>query len=314
MPLAPLDFGPAQRSGSQELGGASPIAMNVVVDKTGAVRRRPGVQAYATAPASVVDASGVCLLHESSSGLLYAVGNDPGTKSVYSITGGVATDISATSGVLIVGARRPTVAETEAMVVFAGGSTPVRVEFATGITADLGGTPPMGSHVIANNSRLLLNDAITNLGRITYSAQAAGSSIAGHETWSGITSGFFSAEARPDPIVALHENTNEVYAWGTTSMQYFAPDASDTYAPVTTTENGCCAPYSIVKVDQAFAWLDHQRRFVLSDGRSLKAISEDIQQTLNDMTTVSDCYGYRVHLGPVESLVWTFPTDGRTFA
>jgi hypothetical protein len=73
------------------------------------------------------------------------------------------------------------------------------------------------------------------------------------------------------------------------------------------------APYSVIKRDQAFAWFDDRRRFVLSDGRSVEVLSGAIQQTLDDMGTVSDCFGYRVHLGPIDCLVWTFPTDGRTF-
>lgn len=316
MPTAPIDFGPAQASGSQELGGASPIAMNVVVDKAGVVRRRPGVQSYSVAPGSAVDAAGICMVYEASDGFLYAVSADAALKQVYAITGGVATDISAAAGIYITGTgSRPTVAETEAMLVFACGGAPVKAEFGTGATALLGGSPPIGTHIIANNARLLTNNTVSDLGLINYSGTATGSSITGHETWTGLEAGFFSAESRPDAVVALHENTNEVYAFGTTSMQYFGPDADTVYAPVTTTENGCAAPYSVIKVDQAFAWLDHQRRFVLSDGRSLQSLSTPaIQQTLNDITTVSDCYGYRFHSGPVECLVWTLPTDGRTFA
>lgn len=315
MPSAPINFGPDQQSGSHELGGASPIAMNVVVDKTGTVRRRPGVQSYAAAPGSVVDAAGICLVHEGADGALYAVSNDAALKQVYAIVGGVATDISATSAVYVVGGRRPTVAETEAMLVLAGGNQMVKVEFTAMQTAVLGGSPPIGSHVLANSARLLTNNTISDLGLINFSGTATGSSVTGHEEWVGDTAGFFSAESRPDAVVALHENTNEVFAFGTTSMQYFGPDADTVYAPITTTENGCPAPYSIIKVDQAFAWLDHQRRFVLSDGRSLQSLSTPaIQQTLNDIGTVSDCYGYRFHSGPVECLVWTFPTDGRTFA
>lgn len=314
MPTEPINFGPSQKSGLDALGAASPIAMNVCVDKNGTVRRRPGIQAYAAAPAGVVDASGIALLHETANGRLYAVGGGL-LKEVYQVSAGAALDLTLVSGVDVgAGGLRITVAETEAMVAFADGGPPVKVEFSAAATAYLGGSPPPGSHVIANSSRLLMNDPVTQKGQVFFSGTAAGSSVAGHETWSVPTGGFFSAESRPDPVVALHENTNEVFAFGRTSMQYFAPDAQTTYAPVTTTENGCAAPYSVIKADQAFSWLDHQRRFVVSDGRSLSVLSDDIQQTLADMSTVSDCYGYRFAAGPVECYVSTFPTDGRTFA
>lgn len=314
MPTGPISFGPQQKTGQDELGQASPIAMNVCVDKQGTIRRRPGIQAYAGAPVTTVDASGVVALCEVASGVLYAVGNGAALKNVYQVTAGGAVDITTVSGIDLAGGRRPTIAETEAMIVLADGGPPVKVEFTAGQTTLLGGSPPPGSHVIANSSRLLMNDPVTQKGQAFFSGTAAGSSIAGHETWTIPTGGFFSAESRPDPIVALHENTNEVFAFGRTSMQYFAPDAQVTYAPVTTTENGCSAPYSIIKADQAFSWLDHQRRVVVSDGRSLSVLSDDIQQTLVDMGAVSDAYGYRFSSGPVECYVTTFPTDGRTFA
>lgn len=181
----------------------------------------------------------------------------------------------------------------------------------------LGGSPPSCTHIVANAGRLLVNQPNGDFpGRISYSSTAFGSTITGHEEWSvGTgTAGFFTAEARPDKVVALYESTNEVFAWGTSTLQVFAPDATNVYTPLPTKEYGCMAAYSVIKRDQAFAWLDDRRRFVLSDGRSFEVLSGPIQQTLDDMATVSDCFGYRVHHGSVDCLVWTFPADGRTFA
>lgn len=314
MPEAVIPMGPSQND-AEELGGATPIAMNVVVDKAGVVRRRPGIQSYSPAPSTSVDASGISLLHETEGGVLYALNNHPTQKSVYRIAGGAAVDVSAFTGFRVNGIHRPTVAETEAMLVFAAGEEPTKLLFSTGQTTMLGGSPPKASHVIANSSRLLLNNTTPGLlGTINYSEPALGSSIAGHETWVGLNAGSFQAEARPDIVPALHENTSEVFAFGRTSLQYFAPDASTVYAPVTTREHGLAAAYSVIKADQAFVWLDHQRRIVASDGRSLKVLSDPIHTTLNDMSVVEDCYGYRVHTGFSECLVFTFPADGRTFA
>lgn len=313
MALGPIPFGPSQKQ-AEELAGAPPYNFNVVVDKVGAIRRRPGLRTYSEATASVVDANGIALLHAAENGSLYAVGNHPTNKSIYRVTAGGSLDLTTTTGYKLQGTNRPTVAETEAMLVFAAGDYPAKLEFSTSQTSALGGSPPQATHVIANASRLLLNNVANFLGRISYSAQAAGSSITGHETWSGIDAGFFTAEARPDPVKALHENTNEVFGFGRTSLQYFTPDGTTVYAAVTTKESGIAAPYSVVKVDQNFAWLDHQRRLVMSDGRSLQVLSDDIHKDLLGMTTVEDCYGYRVLTGTSESLVWKFPSDGRSYA
>lgn len=314
MPTLPIPFVPLQESGSEPLAGASPVAMNVVLDGKGAVRRRPGIAAYSGAPSSVIDSDGIEGLYVTAGGILYAVGSGAPGSSIYAVTAGGAANLSAGPGTDLRGGRRPVIAETEALLVLAAGAEIQKVDLATYQSARLGGSPPTASHVIANASRLLSND-MTVRSRVRYSDQAAGSSIEGHETWdtSG-TSGFFSAESRPDPIVALHENTNEVFAFGSTTVQGFAPDPANTYATVMALEHGCAAPYSVVKIDQRFAWLDDRGRFVLSDGRGAQVVSSPaIQQTLHDMATTSDCRGYRVHHGPVDCLVWTFPTDGRTF-
>ncbi len=312
--IGPIAFGPSQQAGSEQLGGAMPMAMNVVIDKAGVVHRRPGVQAYSGAPATVVDADGITGLVETQGGNLYAIGGHPTQKPIYQVTGGGFVDVSATTGYKLQGAFRPVIAETEAMLAMTAGDVPLKLQFSTGLTSALGGTPPTATHVVANSSRLLVNSYPNDRGVIYYSGLAAGTSISGHETWSGLTSGFFSAEARPDPISALWENTSEVFAFGRTSLQYFSPDSTTVYAPVTTTEHGCAALYSIVKVDQSFAWLDHQRRFVMSDGRKLEVIGELRHILEAPVDDVSTCYGYRVHVGYVECLVWTFPEDGRTVA
>jgi hypothetical protein len=312
MPEAVIPFGPTQ-SDAEPLGGAAPSAMNVCVDKAGVVRRRPGIQALAASP-GIVDAQGVVLLHQTEAGDLYAVGNHPTQKPVYKVYSGTAPEVSAATGVKVYGVFRPTVAETEAMLVFAAGEEPTKLLFSTTETSLLGGSPPKATHVIANSARLLVNNATGSRGTVSYSGTALGPDIAGHETWVGLTAGSFQAEARPDIVPALHENTGEVFAFGRTSLQYFSPDSNTVYAPVSTREHGIAAPYSVIKVDQSFVWLDHQRRIVASDGRSLKVLSDAIHSTLNGMSRVDDCYGYRVHTGFVECLVFTFPTDGRTFA
>jgi hypothetical protein len=304
---------PDQKSGYDQLAGASPIAVNVMVDGAGAVARRPGLLAYGEAPASSVDANGIVGLHAASDGALYAVGGHPTVKSVYRIAGGLATELS-TTGKLI-GSSRPVAAETEALIVFAAGGGMYKVERSGGAAGALGGSPPTASHVIANASRLLANDMTIDRSKVRYTSPAAGTvTYAGHEEWTvGVGSaGFFSAEARPDPIVALHENTNEVFAFGTTNVQVFSPDDTFIYSPSNTREYGCAAPYAIIRDDQSFVWIDDKRRIVRSDGRGFEVLSNPIKRTLDSMSTVSDAYGYRVHTGALDAFVFTFPTGGRT--
>lgn len=315
MPQERIPFVPNQESGAETLAGASPEAHNVVIDRRGAVRRRPGIATDTTLATTTIDANGIDGLHATAGGKLLAV--SAASRTLYEVGPNAAVNLSNTSGASLAGGARPVFAETEGLVAIASGNAPHRLVLDSGDMAALGGSPPDCTHIVANAGRLLVNQPVGDFpGRISYSSTAFGSTTTGHEEWSlGTgTAGFFTAEARPDRVLALHESTNELFAFGASTLQVFAPDAQSVYAPLPTKEYGCMAAYSVVKRDQAFAWLDDRRRFVLSDGRSFEVLSSPIQQTLDDMSTVSDCFGYRVHHGPVDCLVWTFPTDGRTFA
>lgn len=309
-----IPFLPNQASGQSELGGASPEAVNVIIDEGGVVRRRPGMQASSLAPEGAVFGEQVTGLHRTEGGELYAVvGNNP-LRDVYLVQSSAAVNLS--TGAKLRGGLRPTFAETQAILAIAAGSVPLKVVFPgiPGAVTELGGSPPKATHVIANAARLLLNDSEYNQ-RIHYSGLAAGSSFAGHEDWDDLgEAGFFEGESRPDRVLAMHENTNEVFLFGSTTLQVWNPDSTARYAPGATRELGCSAAYSVIKKDQSFAWLDHLRRFVVSDGRSFEVLSGPIQKDLKELGTVSDCFGFWCHEGPVNVFVWVFPTDGRAWA
>ena len=324
MPSQPIPFVPNQESGNDILGGASPLSMNVVIDGKGSVRRRPGIGALVPSDKSVtglsstaktsgiyVDNRGVLFLSQEQTpgGVQHLFRADLRTdRTLHGVTFSDLGVLSEKGSLKY--------AETEAMVVVASGGALQKVLFSAPPEAMsvLGGSPPEATHIVANASRLIAND-IANPNRITFSGQAAGATITGHETWSGTGTGFISAEARPDPILALAENTDEVFAFGQTNLQVFAPDPSTFYAPVATREVGIGAANSVIKVEQRFAWLDDRRRFAVSDGREFQFLNTPaIKGTLDAMGMVSDCFGYRVLMGPIDCLVWTFPTANVTLA
>lgn len=309
MPQDRIPFGPQQATGLDELAGGGREAFNVVMDSLGSVRRRPGTALWSTV---LVDARGIDALHATVDGEVFALSASPPNRTIYKVT---PTGRLALPGVGVGGMRRPVIAETESILAIAAGSDMVKLVLATETSSLLGGSPPESSHVIAQSTRLLANDvASADKTKVYFSNQALGSSYAGFEQWGVLVGGgFFTAEARPDPVLALAENTNEVFVWGTTTLQVYGPDAVFVFAPLSTREHGLSAPYSVVKVDMAFAWLDHRRRFVLGDGRAMEVISQPIQRALDELTKVSDCFGYRVAIGPTDAIVWSFPTDGRTF-
>jgi hypothetical protein len=317
---AAIPFSNHQASGHEALGGASPVAMNVVVDASGAVRRRPGIATYSGAPTTAIDANGLAGIHITTDGQLFAVGKTPligGDRPIYHVT-------SVSSGLMglgsppagLRGTTRPTFAETQLLLVLAGGETVEKIVLSTLTSDRLGGSPPFATHVVANASRLLLNTYVADKTSVAYSNVFTGAaSYAGAEDWVILPNGAgaFVANAKPDPVVGVFENTNAVFTFGSQSLQVFSPDPTLQYAPVSTVEVGCSAPYSVIKRDQEFFWLDHLRRFVKSDGRQITVLSDAVKRTLEEITTISDCFGFRCLIGPVDALVWVFPTDGRAF-
>lgn len=313
MPSEPISFGPMQTTSGSELGGAQRIAANVVWDPSGAVRRRPCLTEYSGASSEQIDSSGIELLHVDQGGRIWAVTSGP-PRRIHRVTASGSLAVGPTS---IPGPQlyRTTAAHTEAMSVFAAGGGPTKLLYSSMTTSPLAGSPPVMTHVAAQSGRLVGNN-LSQLGQVWYSGIATSGDTAGHEQWSlGVgVAGFVSAEARPDPVVAVHENTNELFVFGVTSLQVYSPDPNFVFAPGSTREHGCLAPYSIIKRDQQFAWLDHRRRFVVSDGRTVETISDPIQSQLDVLSSVSDCYGFRLRVGRTDVLAWVFPTAGLAFA
>lgn len=314
MTSAPIPFTNQQESGSDELGGASSLAMNVILDQKGTVRRRPGLATSSLAPAAAISSYAIIGVWVTQDGKLFAV---DAARNIYRVTPNAAAILSAQRGssARLNGDRRPVFAETEALIAISGGQEIQKIVLATNDTTHLGGNPPMASHVIANSARLLANDINDYTGLVRFSDFAAGGAYAGHEVWNvGIgNAGYFSTESRPDPVVALVESSNEIVVFGTSTMQAFAPDAQSGYAPVSSREFGCSAPYSVIRDDNNLAFFDNARRMVVTDTRDMSPISGAIKGTLDAMRRTDDAFGYRALVGSLDSYAWTFPTDGRTF-
>lgn len=365
MPLAPIPLGPLLETSSEEITGASPEAFNVIADGRGAIRKRPGLAAYTgVAPATAVDANGVLGLyltearvaHTNGSatvsgthpGVLYAVGatvNASGGghnagRIVYRVVGGTATAVGtgaanedrlATDANATTRTPRPIFAETEALLIIAGGAEIGKIDIRpetfsapnfTNPNPDyhemsfLGGCPPLASHVIVNSSRVLANDTQLDQTKVRFSDISQGiTDFSGHETWdpSPGAAGFFTAEARSDSLVALAENTNDIWAFGRTTLQLFQPDGSTTFAPTIATEYGCLAPYSLLKHDNSYIFLDHLTRIVASEGsRKVEDLGAPVQTTLDALTAPEECYSYRFSERFADCLVFRFETDEET--
>lgn len=307
----------AQRSSMDELAGGSAIAMNVVTDSLGAISRRPGVSVSDKLYTGKINATRIDEIYATYTGDTYAIGPSGIAKFLYKISPGGFVTLSNDIATGVLGTARPVFAETEAILVITAGDEPQKVVLPAGVSSRLGGTPPKATHCVANHSRLVMNDPFVDKSKLRYSDVDTGISYAGHEVWSfaGVgTSGYFSAEARPDPVVAIKDTADSIFVFGATNLQVFVSDSNLVYAPASTLETGCSAPYSIVRLNDSFAWLNHRKQIVVSSGVDSEVISNDIANDLAAITSVSGCFGYRVNIGQYDLLVWTFPDDKKTFS
>lgn len=299
MPAA-IPYAASLASGVEELAGgeAIPLSVNVLVDQGNAIRTRPGISSY-QGGAGVGSIVGIFVWKQY---VIYVTADRKLWAFTFPSTLYSLSDSTATTQ--LDGSLRPTFAETASMVIVAGGGAPQKWTGA-GLSARLGGSPSNATHVAALGSRIVLNQYAPG-GLFFWSA------LGDPESWP--TSNYQEAEARPDPVQALHDNARELWVFGKETVQIFAvsPDPLFPYATTITLNTGMGAPYSGIQTDDGYAWLDDRRRFL--SGKGADVLSAGIAKTLSGLTTVSDCWGFRARIDAYDLLVWVFPTEGKAFA
>ena len=332
MPTAAVPLTEGQMSGLEELAGAPPRMLNCLVsgaevDKR-CIRTRPGVTTWAGFPTSAPIASPVIGMFPFWNWLVFVTQDQVTDTAQTAVTdrttgvrklwacdgnGGYIALSDTTAATQLSGSLRPTFTHvgvrTTSRLLVAGGGT-IQQWNGAGLSSNLGGSPPKSTHVATLDDRALAS-VYDRTGQFYVTDKSnSGSPDPYESTWINI----ITADARPDPLAALHDNTNEAFLFGTTTTQVYVPDAALKLVGARTINLGCGAPYSVIQLDQEFAWLDHQRRLVVSDGRQVEYISSPVMdETLAKIGTVSDCWGFRANIGSYDCGVWIFPTDNRAF-
>lgn len=312
MPSEAIQF-TGQASGLEQLSGAQPLNANVMTDMGGATKLRPGIATWSGFPSTVPvfggsAASPVDCMVPFGAQLIY-VTRDRRLWSLNPDTAVVTALSTLDPASVLTGSLRPFGQAFRTKVVFVGGGTPQSTT-GSGTSAVLGGSPPSSSSILGLATRIVVarND-------VSGIFQWSGLGDTGHVVWDALN--FAEAEAKPDPIQLIADNTNEMFVFGTETLQVFSPDATLGFAPGRTMNLGTISPYSVVKVDDMFAFLDRERRFVITDGRSFSdeesVLSKPIEATLRSLNTVTDCFGFRMRNDRWDAAVWMFPTDGKGF-
>jgi hypothetical protein len=313
-----IPFSASEDKSATELGGAAPTVVNAIPDASGAARRRPGIKAWSVFPSASASGSPVIGMLPWGEQLVYVTAD----RKIHAVSSGGGVSELSDSSVLtqLDGGSRPSMVAGRELFVLAGAGA-IQKWTGSGLSARLtntgaGGDPPQSTFLCAIGQRLVASLVGTS-GQIWWTGP-----LEEYENWDMATGGasYIQAGAKPDPIKAMYDNTNEVFCFGPETIQVFCPaflqvDANDPdnvldFAPNRTENIGTISPYSIIPMDDMFGLVDRQRRIIVTDGRTYNDISKNETQALRDMATVEDAWGFRMRFGRFDCLVWMFPTAG----
>lgn len=317
MPFVPIDTSSGYSPDTDVAGDGASVLINWrLVDAAQDGRSRINLPRAGSAAAAVsgFSAAPIAAYRYQNAGQTIVVTADRYIYRVADSAPTVATPLStSTASTQLAGAMRPTFAEDSTGVLIAGGGYISKwspgTAAATQITA--GAAPLHATHVAVLGQRAIATDTTNpaNQGGFFWSDLGAGNDT----VWSALS--FATADARTDPVLALYENTSELFVFGATTLQVYAisTDPLVPYAPAVTANVGLIAPYSVTRIDNQFAFIDETRRIVLSDGRQVQDITGPIQSELRMLSSVSDAWGWRERHDRWDLLCFHFPASQKTY-
>lgn len=308
-----IDFFGGQASGVDELSGAHRLMVNLVRQPmAGAAWGSliPGTSAWSWAPTAWPNTNAVIGMTDFDGKLIYVTAD----RKFYAVEapGLVTARSDATAATQLQGAERPSFAVAKTQLFVAGGGLISYWDGAAASFAQVSGVDAPIAGFVAANSQRIIATPFGRSGQFRWTDPFETSHVTG---WDPIN--FAEAEARPDKAVAVHENSNYIYVFGTRTHQAFSPDANVGYSPVSTVNVGTAAPHSVINMleDKLFAWFSNTKEFVVGDGHTQpKSISGEMTSVFQELPTWADCRGYRAKINGADLLIWTFPTTGQTFA
>jgi hypothetical protein len=288
-----------------ELSAAASSVVNWQVDDSGTNMPRPPLVSYPTFGLAATPVNG---LERWEQGYMIGAHTDGSWFALADGAPATAIALSTTNtDTRLEGGRRPTFAQgADHIYACAGGQ--IRRWNRTMATAELCDDSWRSSHVVAIGTRLVANDLDDPL-FLKWSEIGEGD-------WDGWPAENASEpNARPDPVVAVAENMNELWVFGTSTLQTYqvGSDANNPFDRIDTAPFGLAAPYAYVAIDNQFAFLDNRLRVTISDRRTQVPISDAIQKDLRSLTNVTDAWMYRKEQGQQSEIFIRFPTDRRTF-
>jgi hypothetical protein len=303
--LVPINIGDGQVSSVDSLSSACSRLVNWQLDASGVNTPRPRLVTRSISNIGTSPVIGACKWREYTvivcANRYIGIIND----LVPDYVNWVSTSDTATQ--LEGSAPRPTFAMGDESIFIAGGGRIQKWNPGLGMSAVVSASPRC-THVISIANYLLAN-SVDYPSRIWWSDIGEGA----WDTWPAAN--FRTAEARPDPVLAVYENAYNVYVFGSETLEVYGIGSDPTlpFEITNTVNRGIAAPYACCAMDEGFAYLDNQRQIVVGSGGQVQPLSDAIKTDLRGFDDVSDCWMYREEIGSRSNLVVRFPAEERTF-
>lgn len=285
-----------QNVDESSLTNQSPERRDVYLDESRSMVRRPGLIEFTTAGTDGING----MYYWESMDTVYIVSG----RDLYSMTeAGTVTLIASNLFSLSTRAIFDEAINPSRKLFITNGGIPVEYDGATAQKLTDPQAPKLATHLSIFDTYLIANQ--TDSQKIEYSNVGQPTVFTGE---------FVQAEVQSDDVVFVGVGWDEIAAFGKTSLQFFYNDGSTPFVnkPGAIVQEGCIAPYSVKLIDNAWFYINHERRVVRLNGRQPVVLSVPIDKVLNGLTTVTDAIGDQLTVGGRTFYVLTFPTDDKT--
>lgn len=188
----------------------------------------------------------------------------------------------------------------------ANGANIVHTDLSTLTTMADAQAPTAVTHVAWLDGYLLANNADT--GQVQFSTV---SDLTG---WAAAD--YFTAESRPDDVVAVKEGFRELVLVGRESVEFWANDGVAPFSRISGSAQpfGISAPYSLALVGSTWMWLSDKRQFVTMQGRQVVTLTTPYDRVMQRYQAVDDAIGYATTIDGNPIYVLNFPTARESLA
>lgn len=189
-------------------------------------------------------------------------------------------------------------------VVMANGGQMVHTDLSTLTTLADADAPTDVSHVTYLDQYVLANDG--GSGKVMFSE------INDLTNWQALS--FFSAESKPDDVVAIDEGFREIITLGNETVEFWVNDGQSPFSRISGSAQpfGTVAPHSLALVGDTWMWLDHKRRFATMQGRQVVNVSSPFDRTIQRYSAVDNAIGYALSVDGMTLYILSFPSVGQT--